>query len=342
MARTKTTMSAQAAMPADGKPTLKTIAQISGLAVPTVSRALNNAPDIGSKTKELVRKIAQDIGYVPNRAGVRLRTGRTNVISLVISTEHDNQMTRLISSVASKLDGTRFHLNVTPYSPLDDIMKPVRYIVETGSADAIILNQIEPEDARVAYLQDRKFPFATHGRSKWAATHAYYDFDNAAFGRLATDQLAQRKRGSIMAIAPPIQQSYSRHFIDGLHAGGDTNGQIINIVDGVTSDDKPAIIIPAIIAYLRANPRTDAIVAASSTATMASVVALETLGLTVGQDIDVISKEGTPFLKMFRAQILTVSESVDAAGEFLALAAIQAIKDPDLPPMQFLEIPDAT
>ncbi|MEN8896175.1 MAG: LacI family DNA-binding transcriptional regulator [Yoonia sp.] len=88
MARNKTVVSAKEAMPKDGKPTLKTIALMSGLAVPTVSRALNDAPDIGAKTKELVRKIAADIGYVPNRAGVRLRTGRTNVISLVISTEH--------------------------------------------------------------------------------------------------------------------------------------------------------------------------------------------------------------------------------------------------------------
>ena len=52
-------------------PTLKTIAALSGLAVPTVSRALSDAPDIGTKTKERIRQIARDIGYVPNRAGVR-------------------------------------------------------------------------------------------------------------------------------------------------------------------------------------------------------------------------------------------------------------------------------
>ena len=67
------------------KPTLKTISELSGLAVATVSRALNDAPDIGADTKKLVRRIAADIGYVPNRAGVRLRTGRTNVITLVLS-----------------------------------------------------------------------------------------------------------------------------------------------------------------------------------------------------------------------------------------------------------------
>ena len=71
------------------RPTLKTIARISGLAVATVSRALSDAPDIGRDTKDLVNRIADVIGYVPNRAGLRLRTGRTNVITLVIPAEGD-------------------------------------------------------------------------------------------------------------------------------------------------------------------------------------------------------------------------------------------------------------
>lgn len=38
------------------KPTLKTISELSGLAITTVSRALSNAPDISISTKEKVKK----------------------------------------------------------------------------------------------------------------------------------------------------------------------------------------------------------------------------------------------------------------------------------------------
>ncbi len=58
------------------RPTLKTIAYMTGLGVTTVSRALHDAPDIGQATKERVRLVAKQIGYRPNRAGVRLRTGQ--------------------------------------------------------------------------------------------------------------------------------------------------------------------------------------------------------------------------------------------------------------------------
>ena len=123
------------------RPTLKTIAELSGLAVPTVSRALNDAPDIGQATKDKVRRIAADIGYRPNRAGLRLRTGKTNVIALILSTEHDimNHTARLITSIAAATRNTPYHMIVTPYFPDQDPMEPVRYVTETGSADGIII-----------------------------------------------------------------------------------------------------------------------------------------------------------------------------------------------------------
>ena len=99
------------------RPTLKTIAQLTGLAVPTVSRALSSEQDIGLATRTRFRKVADEIGYVPNRAGVRLRTGRTHVISLVLSTEAEvmNLTARLINAAAGALRQTSYHLTITPF-----------------------------------------------------------------------------------------------------------------------------------------------------------------------------------------------------------------------------------
>ncbi len=332
---------AAASLSSEGKPTLKTIARISGLAVPTVSRALNDAPDIGNETKKLIRKIANEIGYVPNRAGVRLRTGRTNVISLVMSTEHDlmSHTARLIASVAGGLRDTPFHLVVTPFFPDQDPMEPVRYIVETGSADAVIMNQIQADDPRVAYLMARKFPFATHGRTNWSDTHPYYDFDNNAFGRLAIKQLAARGRKNIHVVAPPAAHNYAQHMISGVMDSGAEHGVTVTIAEGITSDTPSAEVVAVLLATLKTRPDTDAIVTASTSSAMAAVAALEQHGAQVGQQIDVFAKEAMPFLKLFRADILTIAEQVNTAGDFLAKAAIQAIKKPDEPPMQGLEVP---
>jgi LacI family transcriptional regulator len=324
-----------------GKPTLKTIAGLTGLAVPTISRALNDAPDIGAETKRLVRKIASEIGYVPNRAGVRLRTGRTNVIALVMSTEHDvmNHTARLISSVAGGLRDTQFHLNVTPFFPDEDPMKPVRYIVETGSADAVILNQIEPEDPRIAYLMERSFPFATHGRTNWSEKHSYYDFDNTRFGEIATQRLCDRGRRHIALLAPPMRQHYAQHMAKGVSDACAANDASYVRIEGITSDSPGNTIVTQLHAFLDAHPDIDGIVVGSTSAALAVVTTVEERGMTVGQDVDVFTKEAVPFIRLFRPDILSLSEAVGEAGLFLAKAAIRAIKDPAAPPMQALEVP---
>lgn len=342
MASGKTDPPAPAASAQHRKPTLKTISQLSGLAVATVSRALSDAPDIGADTKARVRRIAGEIGYVPNRAGVRLRTGRTNVVSLVMSTEHEmmNMTARLISAIASGLRGTPYHLNMTPYFPGDDPMKPIRYIVETGSADAVIFNQVEPDDPRVDFLMAKKFPFATHGRSDRAGEHAYFDFDNRAFARLGIEALSAKGRRRVLLIAPPRSQTYGAEMIAGASAAARDCGIELVLAEGITSDSSSEEVGRHVRELLSADPGIDGILTGSPNATMAAIAGFETLGREIGADIDVVAKEAIPFLRMFRRGIMVIEEDVAKAGEFLARAAIHAARDPDAPPMQCLDVPD--
>ena len=160
---------------------------MTGLAVTTVSRALKDAPEIGEETRRRVQLVARQVGYRPNRAGVRLRTGKTNVISLVLNTEEQISgfVSDMIYGISEQLAQTPYHLIVTPYSRNNDPLEPVRYVVETGSADGIIISRTEPDDKRVRYLLERGFPFATHGRTAIGTPHAFHDFDNHAFAREA-------------------------------------------------------------------------------------------------------------------------------------------------------------
>lgn len=326
----------------DVRPTLKTIAQMAGLAVPTVSRALNDAPDIGDATKARVREIAKDLGYQPNRAGLRLRTGKTNVIALILSTEHDmmNHTARLINSIAAATRGTSYHMIIMPYFPDEDPMAPIRYVTETRSADGVIFNQTRPEDPRVEYLMRTGFPFATHGRTAWANEHPYFDFDNGVFGRHCVKQLVERDRKSIAMVAPRQDQAYSIAMIDNAAEEAKRLGVKFTVLDNVNSDMVLADVEAGLSKYIASASDLDGIISASTNSAMAAVAALEGNDLTVGKDVDLISKEALPFLQQVRDGILVVNEDVAKAGNFLCRAVMQAIDRPDLPPMQFLEAPD--
>lgn len=324
------------------RPTLKTISRVTGLAIATVSRALHDAPDIGQETKRRVNEVAKQIGYRPNRAGVRLRTGKTNVISLVISTEHEmvNQHTgRLMSSIAGALRDSPYHMIVTPYFPSEDIMDPINYILETGSADAIILNQTEPQDRRVEHLMKVGFPFVTHGRTDWSDKHAYFDFDNYRYAELAIETMAKRGRKNIAVLGPELNQSYAHHLKNGARDCANRFGLSCRQVVGATSDDSADLVESAVLKHLKTHPETDGILTSSTLTCMVAISVFESLGLTVGKEIDIFSKQTDGFLERFRPGILSVVEDVQVTGAFLARAAISRIDEPNAQPMQHLDKP---
>lgn len=324
------------------RPTLKTIALEAGLSIATVGRALQDAPDIGEETKRRVREIAATLGYRPNRAGVRLRTGKTNVIALVRSTEEDmtNQTSRMINAISRVLRGTAYHLILLPYFPDEDPMVPIRYVVETGSADGVIFDQTLPDDPRIRYLHARGFPFATHGRTAMGIEHPYFDYDNESFARLMVREMVARGRQRLALVAPPPAQSYAFHMIKGFRAEAARLGVAAEVVGAVHSDTAT----PGIEAFARgafAGPaRPDGVVVGSATASMAMVTGGEALGLALGRDFDVGTKDTAGFLRRFRPAMLVTHEDVSAAGTFLARALMTAISRPaDLSGCQFLDVP---
>jgi len=316
------------------RPTLKTIAVETGLAIATVSRALKDAPDIGEETKKRVRETAARLGYRPNRAGVRLRTGKTNVIALALSTEMNvlNYTGQLIYSIANALRGTAYHLVVMPYFPDQDPMDPIRYIVETGSADAVIINQTQPDDPRVRYLAEHNFPFATHGRTLLGHDDQSFDFDNDAYARMALRELAARGRRHVLVVAPPSSQMYCHHIRTGAEAEGRNLGMTVEILESATSDDTDDRVEEAVLKRFGHSPRPDAMLTASTLAAMASIAAAERHGLVLGRDFDLVSKEAGPFLHRFRDKLIVVHEDLHQAGGTLAHAVMAVIegRKPDI------------
>ena len=323
------------------RPTLKTIANLAGLSVASVSRALKNAPDIGEDTKIRVRDIALQIGYRPNRAGVRLRTGRTNVIALVMSAESDvmNHTAKLIHSVASGLRGTPYHMVVMPFFSDEDPMTTIRYIWETGSADGVIINQITTNDPRVAFMTAHGLPFATHGRSDMGLDHPYFDYDNEEYSRMMVRALVGRGRSNLALLSPPAAQSYGQHMITGFMDETRKLGVRGHVIGGIDSDFGRARIEAAMQDIFLGPDRPDGVVVGSTTGAMCTIAAAEAAGLTIRHDFDIAGKEAIPILSLFRPGIIVTYEDVGRAGDFLVRAVMAAIENRDAPPRQALDIP---
>ncbi|MFX1818406.1 MULTISPECIES: LacI family DNA-binding transcriptional regulator [Micrococcaceae] len=65
------------------KPTINDVAQAAGVSFGTVSRVLNDAPDVSAATRQRVLQVIKDIGYRRNRAATALVTSRSTSIGIL-------------------------------------------------------------------------------------------------------------------------------------------------------------------------------------------------------------------------------------------------------------------
>lgn len=65
------------------KPTINDVAQMAGVSFGTVSRVLNDAPDVSAATRQRVLQVIKDIGYRRNRAATALVTSRSTSIGIL-------------------------------------------------------------------------------------------------------------------------------------------------------------------------------------------------------------------------------------------------------------------
>ena len=63
--------------------TIRDVAKIAGVSTQTVSRVINNRPDVSSLTRAHVKKVIKDLEYSPNTIARSLSRGRTNTLGIV-------------------------------------------------------------------------------------------------------------------------------------------------------------------------------------------------------------------------------------------------------------------
>lgn len=89
--------------------TIKEIAQLLGISVSTVSRALHDHPSIGLTTRAKVKKLADELNYEPNQTAIFLQKGKTLTIGVILPELSE----AFFSSAISAIEDTAYKKNYT-------------------------------------------------------------------------------------------------------------------------------------------------------------------------------------------------------------------------------------
>ncbi|MBM3848180.1 MAG: LacI family transcriptional regulator [Verrucomicrobia bacterium] len=81
---------------------LQDIAERAQVSIMTVSKSLRDAPDISAATKDRIRRLASEMGYVPNSAAQGLRNRRTQLFGLIIPASTDPSFSRISMAIEER------------------------------------------------------------------------------------------------------------------------------------------------------------------------------------------------------------------------------------------------
>ncbi|RVV96594.1 LacI family DNA-binding transcriptional regulator [Mesobaculum littorinae] len=328
------------------RPTLRSVAERAGVSVATVSRALKDDPLIARETRARIARLVKEVGYTPDRAARGLRTGRSHVISVLIS-RHDEILgfgSSLISGMSRALRGTPYHVTVTPMFEDEEDLAPLRELLRGRAADGVVFTRTQPGDPRVRMLMKAGFPFVTHGRTDIAG-HPWVDYDNAAFGRAAVAQLAAQGRRRVAMIVPPPRFTFHRFMTQGVAEAAQAAGMEIDWCDGIDLDT-PA---EALHAYVRDRltgpgpagcPRLDGLICSGEVSAIAASAAVTDAGLVPQRDVGLVAKQTTPLFGLMRPALPAIYEDIAGAGDVMAQLLMRAIDGAAPGGLHHLQTPD--
>lgn len=325
----------------ENRPTLKTIADLTGLSMSTVSLSLRDGSKLKQTTRDKVAQAAKAVGYVPNRAGVRLRTGRTNVLALVLSADVNNlDFTRiLIRGIGARITGSPFHLNVIPEFEHSNPVETMEYILSNRTADGVILTHTSARDPRVQLLMDANLPFVSHGRTEFYSQHAYHDFNAEKFVELAVDRLVANGRKHLLLAAVDNHTTNFANTVNGFNRAVAKTGVLSSVAEKSnlltnTEDTRQ-------LGRQLGNDMNgvDAIICNNELTALAIIGGLQETGKVLGRDYDLICKQTTEILPLLYPNLDTVAEDLYATGIELADLLIKSIDGEEPATLQTLHEP---
>ena len=84
--------------------TIKDIARISGVAVSTVSRVINNHPDVSAESREKVLAVIREYNFIPNNSARDLVRTKSDAVGLIVRGSQNTFFVDIIHSIESALD----------------------------------------------------------------------------------------------------------------------------------------------------------------------------------------------------------------------------------------------
>ncbi len=297
-------------------PTLEQVAKLAGVSRSTVSRVINDQPNVRPETRERVWQAVRESGYRPHAVARSLVTNRTQIIGMVIPESVRTLFTDpffplFLRGATEACNAHQYQMMLSLFTSHSDHQELYQRVVRNGYLDGVIVASASTDDPLIPNLLRDRVPLVSVGRYADERVH-YVDVDNAGGARMAVEHLIRLGHRRIGTITGRLDMTHGQDRLTGYKDALQAHGIPIEedlIAEGDYTESGGMV---AMRQLLEASPTAAFI--ASDTMAIGALRALHAVGLQVPQDVALVSFDDIPISGAVQPPLTTVRQPIERLG----------------------------
>lgn len=311
--------------------TIKDVAARAGVSHPTVSRVINDDPQISAATKERIRKIMKELGYRPNLIARGLVRNKTHAFAFVIP-DFNPHVQPIVRGVVDECRRREYALMLFSTEYWTEEQESYSYVVSNWRVDGVLIYNVVHHERLTKDVQQLKaervpFVFVNKYLAKRNVNTVSVDNDDAV--RQAVEHLAglgHRRigimNGSLMSVDGVERFEAFKKAIAGAGLAYDERwAGNANFADAEAAAEMKRI--------LALKERPTAMFCANDLMAMGAIRAAEAAGLRVPRDLSFVGFDDLQAGEWFTPAITTMSPPLREIGGKAIELLLRRIADPD-------------
>ncbi|MFN8412700.1 MAG: LacI family DNA-binding transcriptional regulator [Anaerolineales bacterium] len=290
---------------------IKDVASVAGVSTQTVSRVINERPDVSPETRKRVKEVIEQVGYQPSALARSLISQRSHTLGVVIAGLKYIGPSSALSGIASAAEeaGYSLLLKELPRFDTDDI-EPIFQAFLSRHVDGIIWAVSEVGDNRKwmnnpsLNLEIPLVYLTMEPRQEVTVVSV----NNYQGGRLAVSHLLEQGYKNIGHVSGPLEWWEARQRMkawrDVLSEAG-ISVEERHWVEGNWSSASGAVAVEKLFEQY---PEMDAIFVANDQMSLSALQVIAKMGLKIPEDIGVVGFDNIPESAYFWPALTTVQQ----------------------------------
>lgn len=302
------------------KSSLEDVAKALGVSKTLVSMVLNGKASkygISKKTEERVWKKVEEMGFRPNATARKLRTGKSNVLGLIVADISNPFYAKIARSIEDAANQKGYHLLISSSDENPDRESElISILTDQHQVDGLIVSSTLDKPEVFQNLVDHKTPFLLLDRDFTDQLFPSVTVDNKSGAEVIVQHLIDKGKKKIGLITlSPSHLSTLQDRISGYKTTLESNGIAFEqaLFKEVSFENLREDILSEVQSLLDQN--VDGIFALNNLVALYTLEALHSKGVEIPGDVALVSFDDIEFFKFTSPPITAISQPLEKLGE---------------------------